>query len=448
MQRKRLEFYILLLALLARLAVFGLIASRGFFIIGEGRVQADIAENILSGRGFMLSESMFHDSDPRRDARLAFFRETGGFYGVLLPDQPTSFLVPGFALFEAFIFMITSPGNLLAVAGVQLLLGVLTVFLGLRLASRFLSGNWLTAAGIFMALDPFEIYYQTIPVTQALFSLLFIGGLLLSLRFIEKPGLSGGICTGLLWGATFMVRPAALPMIIWLVVASLAIWKFRNRVIPALLLMLLAFGAVLTPWVLRNKSTMDRYQLLPLQGGVQMWEFNGRVFTDAFLDEAPGATMLYGPVRNTWLSRLNKPELCEFPDFTTESEFERDSVLNARQFEFIKSNPAVFLHLSACRFVEFFKPFPLNRFSPFHTLIGLVSFFWIGVFFFSGILLLAGRGWKGIFLAGVIAGYIFMHLLTASGTPHRVALDIPLMIASLISVRYSFHRFQKAKESK
>lgn len=158
--------------------------------------------------------------------------------------------------------------------------------------------------------------------------------------------------------------------------------------------------------------------------------------------------MLYGPVRNFWLPRLNKPELCEFPDFTTESEFERDSILNARQFEFIQSNPMVFLHLSACRFVEFFKPFPLNDFSPFHTLAGLVSFFWIGVFFFSGILLLAGRGWKGIFLAGVIAGYIFMHLLTASGTPHRVALDIPLMIASLVSVRYCFNRFHKAKESK
>ncbi len=448
MQRKRLEFYILLLALLARLAVFGLVASRGFFIIGEGQVQADIAGNILSGRGLMLSESMFHDSDPRRDARLAFFRETGGFYGVMLPEQPSSFLVPGFALFEAFIFMITSPGNLLAVVGIQLLLGVLTVFWGLRLASRFLSGHWLTAAGVFMALDPFELYYQTVPVTQALFSLLFIGGLLLSIRFLEKPKLSRGLYTGLLWGATFMVRPAALPMIAWLIVVSVALWKFRNKVIPALLLMLLAFGAVLTPWVLRNKRTMDRYQLLPLQGGVQMWEYNGRVFTDAFLDEAPGAKMLYGPVRSTWLSRLNNPELCEFPEFTTENEFERDSVLNARQFEFIKTNPAVFLHLSACRFVEFFKPFPLNQFSPFHTLAGLVSFFWIGVFFFSGIVLLLGRGWKGIFMAGVIAGYIFMHLLTASGTPHRVALDIPLMIASLISVRYSFMRFQKTKESK
>ncbi|MCP4647285.1 MAG: hypothetical protein GY852_06030, partial [bacterium] len=95
MQRKRLELYILLLALLARLAVFYL-AANDFFLVGEGQVQANLAENIVLGRGFMLSESMFHDADPRRDARLEFFRETGGFYGALLPEQPTTFLVPGY----------------------------------------------------------------------------------------------------------------------------------------------------------------------------------------------------------------------------------------------------------------------------------------------------------------------------------------------------------------
>lgn len=444
MQRKRLELYIIALALLARIAVFYL-AANDFFLIGEGQVQANVAGNILSGKGFMLSESMFHDPDPRRDASLEFFRETGGFYGVLIPEQPTSFFVPGYPLFEAFVFMLTSPGNLLAVIGAQLGLGLLTVYLGMRLASRFLSGGWFAAAGIYMALDPFELYYQAIPATQALFSLLFLAGLLLSLRFLEKPTLPRGVWAGFLWGITFLVRPAALPMILWLVVITLAARRFSRKSIPALLLMLLVFGAVLTPWVLRNRNTMGRYQLLPLQGGAQMWEFNGRVFTDAFLDDAEGAKLLYGPVRDTWLTRLNRADLAEFPEFTTESEFQRDSVLYSRQMQFIKSNPTVFLHLSACRFIEFFKPFPLNHFSPAHTLIGLLSFFWIGIFFLAGLILLLKYGWPGVFMSGVIAGYILMHLLTASGTPHRVALDVPLLIVSLIAVKYSLDRFKAWK---
>jgi hypothetical protein len=105
----------------------------------------------------------------------------------------------------------------------------------------------------------------------------------------------------------------------------------------------------------------------------------------------------------------------------------------------------MFLHLSACRFAEFFKPFPLNSFSPVHTMLGLLSFFWVGVFFFAGMLLMARVGRVGVYTAGVIAGYILMHLLTASGTPHRVALDIPLAIASLVAVKHSFERFKAGK---
>jgi hypothetical protein len=423
------------------------LAASGFFLVGEGQVQANLAENIAAGRGFMLSESMFHDSDPRRDARLEFFRETGGFYGVLLPEQPTAFMVPGYALFEAFIFSVTSPGNLLAVIGVQFVLGLLTVFAGLRIASRFLHGWWYTAAGVFMALDPFELYYQAIPATQALFSLLFVTGLLLSLRFLEKPSVSNGIPAGLLWGITYMVRPAALPMLVWLAVVTLLAWKLSRKLVPGVLVMLAVFAAVLAPWVIRNRNTMGRYQLLPLQGGVQMWEYNGRIFTDAFLDEAEGAKLLYDPVRETWISRLNNRQLAEFPVFTDETEFQRDSVLYSRQSRFIKSNPGLFLHLSACRFVEFFKPFPLNHFSPVHTLLGLLSFFWVGIFFFTGVLMMLRMGWSGVFMAGVTAGYILMHLLTASGTPHRVALDIPLAIASLIAVEFTFRRFKAGKQA-
>jgi hypothetical protein len=337
--------------------------------------------------------------------------------------------------------MVTSPGDLMAVVAVQLALGILTVFLGLRLASRFLKGGWYAAAGFFMALDPFELYYQAIPATQALFTLLFVAGLLLSLRFLEAPGTARGILTGLMWGAAFMVRPVALPMILWLAAVFLVQRKFSLRSLMPVAILLAVFFVSLAPWMIRNRATMGRYQLLPLQGGVQMWEFNGMIFTDNFETEQEGARLLYGPLRNLWLDRLNSPELAEFPGFTVETEFERDSILYNRQLRFIRANPIVFMQLSACRFVEFIKPFPLNRFALFHTVIGLLSFFWVGLFFAAGLVIMLKRGPAGIYIAGVIAGYILMHLLTASGTPHRVALDIPLAIAALIGLKHSRSRF-------
>ncbi|PIE53129.1 hypothetical protein CSA37_03240 [Candidatus Fermentibacteria bacterium] len=435
-QRKKLNRLILPVAFAVRVFIFFL-AAGGFFLVGEGMVQANIAGNILSGRGCMLSESMMHDTDPRRDASLEFFREAGGFYGTLIPERPTSFFVPGYILFEAFIFSLFSPGNLTAVIGVQLLLGILTVFMGLRLASRFLTGWWYTACGFLMAVDPFELYYQAIPVTQALFSFLFIAGLLMSVRLIEKPGWSRAILAGIVWSASFMVRPASLPMILWLAVV-LILFTGRPEVRKILYssLMVIVFFGLLTPWMLRNRNVMGRYQLLPLQGGVQMWEYNGRIFTDAFLNDQQGAKVLYGPVRETWLNRLAKPELAEFPQFTCETEFQRDSILYERQSEFLMANPLLYLHLSCCRFAEFFKPFPLNSFSLLHTIPGFMSFFWVGIFFLAGIFLFLYRKGQGIFLSGVMAGYILMHLITASGTPHRVALDIPLFIAAMTGLRH------------
>lgn len=438
-RRKDLNLLILLVAAAARIVVF-ILAAGGFFLVGEGEVQANLAENIVSGRGFMVSGSLLHSSDPRRHEALEFYRSTGALYGGLIPDRPTSFMMPGYALFAALIFTVTSTGDLLAVVGVQLALGVLTVYLGLRLASRFLDGGWYAAAGLFMALDPFELYYQAIPVTQALFSLCFAAGLLLSLRFLERPSAVSGSVAGLVWGLTFMVRPAALPMVLWL--GAVFLFSRRPSLRSFLLtgMVLLAFTAAVVPWVLRNRMTMGRYQLLPVQGGVQMWEYNGRIFTDHFEDELAGADMLYGPVRETWEGRIRRPELAEFPSFTRETEFQRDSVLHHRQMEFLSANPGLFLHLMSCRFTEFFKPFPLNSFSPMHTLVGLFSFAWVGLFFMAGTLRLLRRGAEGFFVSGVIGGYILMHLLTASGTPHRVALDVLLFIAALTGLRYTLKR--------
>jgi hypothetical protein len=233
-------------------------------------------------------------------------------------------------------------------------------------------------------------------------------------------------------------------MALWLVAVCVASGRFSPGKLASAGLLLAVFFGSLVPWMARNERTMGRWQLLPLQGGVQMWEYNGRIFTDHFVEEQEGARLLYQPVRNVWLGRLNKPELAEFPDFQGQGEFYRDSVLNQRQSEFLLANPKVFMHLAACRFVEFFKPFPLNDFSMAHTVLGILSFFWVGVFFAAGSIRLLKFGREGVFLAGVIAGYILMHLLTASGTPHRVALDPPLFIASLAGLRYFVARTRKA----
>ena len=466
MDRKLLT-WVLLTALVVRVIAFTA-ASRGAFLIGEGRMQEELAKNLMEGRGFMITRSIFYPEEDRRQSPLfEFYRRVDGFYGGMRPETPTTFLVPGYAIFMAAVFAVFGTGNFLAVRGIQLLLGLLTVFLGLRLASRFLSGRYLWAAGLFFALDPFEIYYEAIPATQALFSLLFLLALLMSLRLIEHHGsirrmLLHSTATGAAWAAAFYVRPAALPLMVWMILllpfiplldrvfsrgsrpAGRSLRKdiFSIRGVASGCAVLVVFMILMLPWGLRNLSICGSFRIMPTQGGVNMWEYNGRIFTEHFEGERHGAMLLYGDLRDELLGSLDSPELAEFPEFRDEPEWVRDDILFRRNISFMAANPVMTLRLISLRFVEFFKPIPLNRFSLVFIAAGIISMFWLLFFLWGGAVVAAKSfGTVGLYIATGTAGYALMHILTASGTPHRVAVDFPMAILALIGVRYSVNRY-------
>jgi hypothetical protein len=64
------------------------------------------------------------------------------------------------------------------------------------------------------------------------------------------------------------------------------------------------------------------------------------------------------------LAEGSQPELAEFPEFTDESE-PTGQPSTSRHWHFCEATQ-VFLELCAVRFLEFFKPFPLNE-SPLST---------------------------------------------------------------------------------
>ncbi len=479
MAEKTLVKRILFIALIARVLVFGA-ASQGIFMIGEGRTQANLAENLLNGKGFMLSGSMMHPAGEENaplmfQRAFEFYRRVDGYYGGLRPDQPTLFLVPGYAFFMASVFALSGPGNYLAVSGVQLILGLFTVLIGLKIAARFLHGRYLYYAGLFFALDPFELYYEAMPATQALFSLFFLLGLLLSLRVIEQTSSRSGEKTGyilnasiagIVWAAAFYVRPVALPIMLWLLLllpfapiltrivrrlrgkretAVPGGWFSRRGFISSVII-LGVFSVLMLPWGLRNMDITGTFRIMPVQGGVNLWEYNGRIFTDHFENEAEGAVLLYGDLREEYIGRLNSPELAEFPEFRDESEWVRDEILYDRNIRFMLRNPGLTLRLISLRFVEFFKPFPLNSFSPIYTAAGLLALFWVLFFMWGGaVRCFLEKGTEGLFLATMLAGYSVMHFLTASGTPHRVAIDFPMAIAAVYGISYSVRRYMAWK---
>jgi hypothetical protein len=435
MDRRKAFLTILALALAVRLGAF-LLAASGRVVVGEGRVFVDVATNILEGRGMSLSPSMLDPVEegvrsPRMHSRtFEFYRRVDGFYGVLRPGRPTTFFVPGYPLFMAGVFRVAGTGNLDAVRGLQLALGLLTVLLGLKLAARHLSGTPLLLVGLFLAADPFQVYYEAIPVTQALFSLLFTAGLAASCAVLAGPGPLRAAGAMLLWGCAFMFRPMALPVAALFLGGMLILspGPLRTRVVSALA-GAAVFCAVLAPWLHYTASVTGSPRLLPALGGVNMWESTSRIFSSHFEDELRGASMLYQPLRDEMLDEVERPWLAEFPEFREEPEWVRDSVLTARSMEFLRANPSLVPRLALLHFTDFIKPFPLNEFPLSYSVAGALTFGLLSLFASAGaVLLLLGRVRRAesVFLVLTAAGYTAAHLLSSSGTPQRVALD-PLL---------------------
>ena len=428
---------ILPVAVLARLVIL-VLALRGMFLIGEGRVTANLAGNLLAGRGYQLSASMLHPED--RAGRhpdlhhntFEWFRRVNGFYGVLVPERPTMFLVPGYPVFEAGVFALAGGKSYTAVRMVQLALGLLTVFMGYRIASRFLRGRSLLFAGLFMAIYPFELYYEAIPATQGLFVPCFLGAVLLSLRLLEKPAPERAVAAALVWVISFYVRPVAIPFAVLLAVVLLLRERFSRRSIGTVALMVATTLVALSPWAIRNRSISGELRVMPTQGGLNLWETHGRIFSSHFEDEMAGASLLYEPIRRIYSGRLSRTDLVEFPDFTDEPEWVRDTILYERSLAFIAANPVLYGHLVLVRFVELFKPLPLNPYPAAHSLAGVASFFWILLFMVGGtIVFLERREAVRYFLALTVWGYVLMHLLTTGGIPHRVPIDMLLVILAM-----------------
>lgn len=422
------------LALLARIATF-LFAASGGILTGEGRVLADVSTNILEGRGLSLSGSMLHPEQRASENRdlhtetFEFYRRVDGFYGVLRPGVPTTFFVPGYPLFMASVFAIAGAGDLLAVRAVQLLLGLLAVRLGLWLAARYLRGIPFLLAGLFIALDPFELYYEAIPATQALFGLLFTAAVCASVRTLARPSTAWGLSAAALWALSFHVRPISLPLAGWFVACLLlSRAPLRRRVSTAATAAAL-FAAMLVPWASYLHDHTGTWRITPTQGGVNLWEANARMFSSSFVDEMEGASMLYGPLRESYSGRLSEAGLAEFPEFRDEPEWVRDSILTSRTVRFLRANPGLYPRLALLRFAEFFKPYPFNRFPVHYLVMGLLSFGMVLVFAGAGAFeMLRRRTAESVFLVGAVAGYSLSHVLMVSGTPHRVALDFVLAV--------------------
>ena len=175
-----------------------------------------------------------------------------------LPLRPALSYTPGYPLFliGASAGTLNLPLILIAQNVVAALGAVLIFLLGLKIL------NHLKAAALgaaFYIFEPGTVFFTNQILTEALFLVCFLAGLLFFLRWLDSRSSANAALLALFLGLATYVRPnGQFILIILLAFMATRLWQtrelFSKKAVISLFLPLFIFALVLTPWIIRNKN--------------------------------------------------------------------------------------------------------------------------------------------------------------------------------------------------
>jgi hypothetical protein len=249
---------------------------------GRARLAALLAVCAL-GLGLRLDYAIRAPFTPVDDAR-AYARiarelsEHGRFAqgGPSAPRlQPATNYSPGLPFVVAGVYEVRGEPDQTAARIVLALLGALAVPLAFALGRRLGGPNAGLVAAVPMAIYPAILEYQGMLMTEPLGATLLAATTLCFLKACEsrRPAVFAG--SGLLLGATVMVRPEFLAFVVLLpALAAIHLARrtsWRQVVLPAGTIAVAACLVIL-PWTIRNLVVLDRFVPVSTGGGQALFE--------------------------------------------------------------------------------------------------------------------------------------------------------------------------------
>lgn len=354
---------ILTTALIIRLA-FVIGWSDKFDIYPDSNQYLRVAENILNGKGFILSEGS-------RASR-----------------------APLYPLFCAGVEWLVGESR----AGIrilQTLISVATVYLVFRIASG-VGGICGIISACLATIFPYLTFYTGIILTETLFVFLI---LCLCLSSFEG-GAKGGVLAGLLSGLCTLIRPSMLFFPFFLSIAFLRKGKaWLGAVWGAYLL-------TLAPWVLRNYLVLG--ELIPgtTLAGASLYEAN----SDPALIAGGGPAM--------HLIRWER----ETEGMT---EVQKDRYYRRKALRWIREHPKEFLTLVVKKQMRFWSPVPNNPlFRGWkYALPALVSFLVVTLAGVAGLFLFREPGVAFNYSLALLVYLVLLHSVFVGSIRYRLPLE-------------------------
>lgn len=279
-------------------------------------LSAFILKIILS---FLLQTELKSDSITYHNLALSIL---SGEYS--LNGKPTAFVVCGYPLFLSLVYYVFGEGQFI-VKIIQSVIEIFTGYIFFKISLNFFNVKYSLLSLLIFSFLPSDLLFSQTILTESLFGFFSMIVLYLCLKnnFINHMFL-----TGIIFGCAIMIRSsfsfAVILIPLYLFFERKKLFE-KNQILNFAkysAIFLAGLLLILSPWIIRNKITMNAFTLAT-QGGSTLWEGNN-----------PEAT-------GTW----NKKMVENNPLFGNQDEIMREKEFYRLAVNFIVNHPVKFLTL-------------------------------------------------------------------------------------------------------
>lgn len=269
--------------------------------------------------GWALAVPVEPTSDCFAYEQLAKNLAAGQGYG-FAPGQPSAYWPVGTpAIYAVLIRLLGPEGWHKGALGLNLLLGIVTVWLTMTLARDWFGPRAGLVAGLLLACWPGQIEFTTLLASELPFNVFVLLALFVEGKDRWPPRVRAGL-TGLALALASYSRPLALALPVLLawcrVVGPFSEARKPLAVLAETVGVLAVMAVLIAPWTLRNARVLGKPVLISTNGGANLWMGNH-----------PGSTGGYADLP---------------PKFEAMDEVPRDALLGAEAKRYIRENPSAF----------------------------------------------------------------------------------------------------------
>jgi len=344
------------------------------FVFPDSRQYDIVASNVLDGEGFILWEQRKAQRPP---------------------------LYP--------LFMILCGRSVLAIRLVQAIIGAASCLLVFRLCRLLFDSEAMARlAAIGLAIEPFNVFFTGLALTETLYTALLLGVMLLLARLLRDRRLWAAAAAGGLIGLAILLRPALLLFPPFLLVFFLILIRPLKEAALRWILLAACAAVLVLPWTIRNFVALGAFVPTTTQGGESLWESNN--------PKADGGPMMDQGIFPEDLDKL--PEV------------ERDRALGRAAREFILANPGRFLGSCARRFIRFWNVLPNfeGYRTPLYNAISVLGTVPVYILAVVGLIAACRSDWRPTLLCLVPVLYTCgLHLVFVASVRYRAPI-VPYLL--------------------